>query len=376
MVRILIALLGVVSVLSLCFLFPADAQESLPQDASVQGSGAIDQERHISSNLESILAAGLPESDSQQKAGGGTRSDPTARKAAGHGGVPLMKASAHGEAQASQQNVYAGTLAGPIGKVLFKGIPDIEMEPGQGNEHPQTPPPAFRPPSLVNPNQMHALLKPGGHLESVAPPPASPAEPTSPAEPASPAEPTSPESKFKRLEIEVSYNQFHLKLLGESSSGQKDLLYQCDVALGAPEFDTPKGSYFVTHIYDREPWWIPPPNRAWAAGQSPSRKVYGGYMAPLLKKKAVRVGKNTPEVAEDKIEGQYRLEDWGYRFHGTNAPRSIRHRASHGCVRMLPKDVEKVVALIKENIPVVERLESVNGSFVLLGAPIRLNIVN
>jgi len=43
---------------------------------------------------------------------------------------------------------------------------------------------------------------------------------------------------------------------------------------------------------------------------------------------------------------------------------------------MLPKDVEKVVALIKENVPVVERLESVNGSFVLLGAPIRLNIVN
>jgi len=269
-----------------------------------------------------------------------------------------MKASAKSEAQHSWQSVYAGTLPGSLGKVLFKGIPDIGMEPVRVDDLPRTPALAFRPPSLVNRDQMHALLMPGDYFRSVE------------------NIPTSPEGKFNRLEIEVSYSKFHLKLLGESRSGTKDLLYQCNVALGAPEFDTPKGSYFVTHIYDDHPWWIPPPNRAWAAGQSPSRKVYGGFMAPLLKKKPVRAGKKKPEAAEDKIEDQMRLEDWGYRFHGTNAPRSIGTRASHGCVRMLPKDVEKVVALIKENIPIVERMESVNGTFVLLKAPIRLNIVN
>ena len=99
-------------------------------------------------------------------------------------------------------------------------------------------------------------------------------------------------------------------------------------------------------------------------------------MAPLLKKRHVRHRTKHAERSEDKIEGQVRLEDYGYRFHGTNAPRSIGHRASHGCVRMLPKDVKNVVQLIKKHVGTAERLEAVNGSFVLLKAPIRLNIVN
>jgi lipoprotein-anchoring transpeptidase ErfK/SrfK len=151
-------------------------------------------------------------------------------------------------------------------------------------------------------------------------------------------------------------------------------LHQCRVGLGGKEFPTPVGIYYVTHIYDDEPWWIPPKNRAWAAGQSPSKKVYGGTMAPLLKKRPGRFKKQAPDP-EDMIESQVQLNDDGYRFHGTNQPRSIGHNQSHGCVRMIPDDAKKVASLIKKYVGEAEQQQSENGSFVVLKAPVRLNLV-
>jgi hypothetical protein len=134
------------------------------------------------------------------------------------------------------------------------------------------------------------------------------------------------------------------------------------------------GEYYVTHIYDQTPWWIPPPDRAWAAGQSRSKSVYGGTMAPLLKKRQARSSKKEPPL-EDKIEDQVTLNDYGYRFHGTNAPRSIGRNQSHGCVRMLPDDAKRVASLIKDYVGVKDRKEAVNGSFAILNNPVRLNLV-
>ncbi len=78
---------------------------------------------------------------------------------------------------------------------------------------------------------------------------------------------------------------------------------------------------------------------------------------------------------EDLIEGPMKFDDYGYRFHGTNAPRSIGHNQSHGCVRMIPDDARKVAALIKENVGQADRRESENGTFVILSAPVRLNLI-
>ena len=152
------------------------------------------------------------------------------------------------------------------------------------------------------------------------------------------------------------------------------MLYECKIGLGAPEFPTPVGVYYVTHIYDQNPWWIPPTNRAWAAGDSPSKRVYGGTMAPLLKKK-IAISRKKDVTSEDRIEGQVKLEDYGYRFHGTNAPRSIGRNQSHGCVRMLSDDAKKVAAIIEDKVGIAERKESDNGSFALLNSPVRLNLI-
>jgi L,D-transpeptidase catalytic domain len=87
------------------------------------------------------------------------------------------------------------------------------------------------------------------------------------------------------------------------------------------------------------------------------------------------VRKKRPDL-EDKIAGQVRLDDYGYRFHGTNAPRSIGQNQSHGCVRMRPDDARKVAGLIREYVGQPEhRADDENGSYFILNAPVRLNLV-
>jgi lipoprotein-anchoring transpeptidase ErfK/SrfK len=37
----------------------------------------------------------------------------------------------------------------------------------------------------------------------------------------------------------------------------------------------------------------------------------------------------------------------GYGIHGTNAPRSVGHASSHGCIRLRNRDVEKLYAMVR-----------------------------
>lgn len=182
------------------------------------------------------------------------------------------------------------------------------------------------------------------------------------------------ETPNQRLEIQVSHSTHIFKLMAHTKLPEPDVLYECKIGLGAPEFPTPVGVYYVTHIYDQNPWWIPPANRAWAAGDSPSKRVYGGTMAPLLKKRTA-TSRKKDVTSEDRIEAQVKLEDYGYRFHGTNAPRSIGRNQSHGCVRMLSDDAKKVAAIIEDKVGIAERKESENGSYAILNAPVRLNLI-
>lgn len=211
-------------------------------------------------------------------------------------------------------------------------------------------------PSLVGKQQFETHLKPSDTFDAVG------------------RLPKIESAPLRYLEIEVSHSSHVFKLLGVSGD-KKDIIYECKIGLGSPEFPTPVGTYFVTHIYDDDPWWIPPKDRAWAAGDVPSRKVYGGTMAPLLKKRPVRAKKATQSDFEDQLAGLVQLDDYGYRFHGTNAPRSIGRNQSHGCVRMLSDDARKVANLIKDNVGTVDRKESENGTYVILKAPVRLNLV-
>lgn len=99
-------------------------------------------------------------------------------------------------------------------------------------------------------------------------------------------------------------------------------------------------------------------------------------MPPLLKKRFVSLSlKEQQEDPEDEIAGPVKLDDTGYRLHRTNAPTSIGHKESHGCVRMLSKDAKQMAALIKEHVGIIATSRSENGKFVVLRSTLRLNLL-
>ena len=104
-----------------------------------------------------------------------------------------------------------------------------------------------------------------------------------------------------------------------------DKVYTYPVGLGQQGWKTPTGK--TTVVLKREnPVWIPPDSiRAEAASKGRTLPAY------------VPAGPKNPL-------GLYALNlGWtNYRMHGTNAPASVGLRSSHGCIRMLPEDIERL----------------------------------
>lgn len=167
------------------------------------------------------------------------------------------------------------------------------------------------------------------------------------------------------LDIYVSQSNYDLIVADNGKA-----LFNCKVGLGSRAYPTPTGDYYILYIYDNDPWWIPP-NRPWAYGKRSSKSVYGGTMAPLLRKTKPR----TLIDGEDYIALECEFRDHDYRFHGTQQPFSIGRNQSHGCVRMLPKDAKAVADIIKERVGICSEGETPNGKFVVLCSPVKLTIV-
>jgi lipoprotein-anchoring transpeptidase ErfK/SrfK len=87
-------------------------------------------------------------------------------------------------------------------------------------------------------------------------------------------------------------------------------------AVGADRSPSPTGTFTVIRCVTNPTWW------------------HEGKVYPP--------GKNNP-VGSRWIG----LSQKGYGIHGTNAPKSIGRNVSHGCIRMLNRDVEQLFALVK-----------------------------
>lgn len=94
-----------------------------------------------------------------------------------------------------------------------------------------------------------------------------------------------------------------------------------DVAVGKPATPSPEGSYEVVTRIPHPTWYH-------------SGKVVGP-------------GKSNPLGTR-----WLGLSIKGYGIHGTNLPRSIGRRASHGCIRMRNADVEDLFDLVTVGMPV------------------------
>ncbi|HEU5211633.1 MAG TPA: L,D-transpeptidase family protein [Gaiellaceae bacterium] len=89
------------------------------------------------------------------------------------------------------------------------------------------------------------------------------------------------------------------------------------VATGQSAYPTPLGTFTIVTM-QRDPWWIPPPNSAWAAGEKPIPPGPGNPLGTRW------MGLSAAAVG----------------IHGTPDAASIGYSASHGCIRMRVPDAE------------------------------------
>ena len=95
-----------------------------------------------------------------------------------------------------------------------------------------------------------------------------------------------------------------------------------DVAIGAPDFPTPAGSFSIRRII-WNPGWTPPPDAEWARGQR--AREPGDPRNPM---KTAKIFFQEPD----------------YYIHGTGDVNSMGQAASHGCLRMRPEDVASLAS--------------------------------
>ena len=98
------------------------------------------------------------------------------------------------------------------------------------------------------------------------------------------------------------------------------------VAIGQPQYPTPRGNYLIRRIV-WNPAWIPP-ERDWAKDKEPQEP--GARANPM---KLVKIFFREP----------------AYYIHGTGDVESLGDAASHGCLRMDPDDAYRVARYLMEH---------------------------
>lgn len=184
-----------------------------------------------------------------------------------------------------------------------------------------------------------------------------------------------PTGLYKNFQIEVEKAKYSVKLFGFGEDGRKVLLFSCKAGLGSSEYPTPRGAFYIARIFDDKPLWIPPQDRDWAYGQSPSHSVYGGHMMPFYSRLQAGPAPKSDDVNSelDLVAPQMKLVDIGaYRIHGTDSPWSVGSSQSHGCVRLLNSSVAQLADTLKMYVGTTTRGQAPNGVYIKLAQPVRL----
>lgn len=132
-----------------------------------------------------------------------------------------------------------------------------------------------------------------------------------------PAKPAAPETRRQRQPVRRIVVSIPDRKLAIIENGR--VVREYPVAVGAPVSPSPRGEFKIINR-------IPHPT----------------YYAPGTSQPVVPPGKDNPLGTR-----WLGLSLKGYGIHGTNAPRSIGRRASHGCIRMRNRDVEELFELVR-----------------------------
>lgn len=106
-------------------------------------------------------------------------------------------------------------------------------------------------------------------------------------------------------------------------------VHEFGVATGQSAYPTPLGTFAIVTM-QRDPWWVPPPNSAWAQGAKPIPPGPGNPLGTRW------MGLSAAAVG----------------IHGTPDAASIGYSASHGCIRMRVPDAEWLFNHVRVGTPV------------------------
>ena len=115
----------------------------------------------------------------------------------------------------------------------------------------------------------------------------------------------------------------------------QDMVATFPISIGRMDWQTPLGDWKITRKRTR-PTWRPP------------KSIIAEYAAD---------GEVLPRVVPpgpDNPLGDYaiNLSAPGYLIHGTNKPRGVGMQVTHGCLRMLPEDIEWLFPQVPTGLPV------------------------
>jgi lipoprotein-anchoring transpeptidase ErfK/SrfK len=138
-----------------------------------------------------------------------------------------------------------------------------------------------------------------------------------------------------RVDPEITPDNFGPVIVVETKSN-KLLYYQgtsldnsFTVATGQSAYPTPIGEWSIV-VMRRDPWWVPPPNSAWAQGAKPIPPGPGNPLGTRW------MGLSAPYVG----------------IHGTPDSASLGYSQSHGCIRMAIPDAEWLFDHVDVGTPV------------------------
>lgn len=142
----------------------------------------------------------------------------------------------------------------------------------------------------------------------------------------------------------IVINLAAMRLFYFKSNGSRLAVSTYPVGVGTEDRPTPMGRMHVTRKKHRPTWYVP-------ASIAADHRKKGDPLPPQV-----------PPGPLNPL-GKYALylSASGYLIHGTNKPASIGLRASNGCIRLFPEDVEKLF----ENTPVKTPVTIVNQPYLV-----------
>jgi L,D-transpeptidase ErfK/SrfK len=138
-----------------------------------------------------------------------------------------------------------------------------------------------------------------------------------------------------RKGLVLNLAEYRMYFFPEPRDGEPALVMTYPISIGRMDWETPLGKTSIVAMA-RNPAWYPPQS---------VRDEHAADGDPLPR--VVPAGPNNPLGTR-----AMRLGLPGYLIHGTNRPAGVGMRVSHGCIRMLPEDIEFLFEQVGVKTPV------------------------